>query len=120
MDVLVENLRVLLRDDASDLHERSENIPNEEQQREAWAMLTKELKRVGLPDEEGNYRMADPDEFMLMHMTPKYYHFKHRKTRNYIGITRTYVKPFKDSPGFKAGTLVVLGAGDKPFHKGKF
>jgi len=98
-----EELGRLLEDDS--LTERVE-IPNAEEQKQAWAALTKQLKTVGLPTSKNKYRTkVDPDEFMLMSMNNRYYMFKHRLTRNYLGVDRRTGK-------------VVTFSDNKPFFRG--
>ena len=57
----------------------------------AWfALLEKQLPNYLLPKADGTTRIADADEFMLMHESDsghhKWAHFKHRTTRNYLSL----------------------------------
>ena len=81
-----EDIERLLTD-SDELEERVE-IPNEQEQKEAWKLLKDALKRNQLPTKAGMPRKATADEFMLMHKSEPYYGFKHRTTRNYVFVDR--------------------------------
>jgi hypothetical protein len=83
-------------------------IPNAVEQKQAWSFLRKALKTNGLPTRDGKYRtQVDPDEFMLMSMNGQYFMFKHRGTRNHLGIDR------------QTGKLVTF-SDTKPFYQGYY
>ena len=80
----------------------------------AFSALTKILQHSRIPrTQNGDYRKADPKEFMLMAPTPVkdrgawYWQFKHSDTRNYLFVNA------------EKGTLYIPTT-NKPFMRGEF
>ena len=83
-----EDIQDLLGGVEAPLTEMRGGIPDEEDKATAFKLLAAALKKTKVPLKSGKTRTAKPDEFMLMHMTAPYYHFKHRPSRNYIAVER--------------------------------
>lgn len=97
-----QELRVMLETGS-----KSAKVPDESDRKHAFGALEAYLRNRLLPTSDGKERHATIDEFMLMSKDGKFYHFKHRNTRNYIYVS---IKP---------GKVVVPNTG-KVHQKGYF